>query len=181
MISSQAANRYAGALFDLAKEKGVLEDTRAELETVKNVFQDNEQLLALLHHPKVSHEKKEQLLREGFAGASELVQNMLLLLLEKDRIDNIVLVAESFQQLADEEQKVGHAVVSTVKPLSESERTLISEKFAKKVGKDTLYIENQIDPQLVGGIKVQIGDTIFDGSVKGQLNRMERELVSGKR
>ncbi|MFB4163308.1 F0F1 ATP synthase subunit delta [Alteribacillus sp. JSM 102045] len=181
MSSPAAANRYAVALFELSKEKNMLEDIRADLQAVKQVFQDNEKLPALLHHPKVSADKKEQLLRESFTGLSEPVQNTLLLLLEKNRIDSVVLVAERFQELADEEQKVGHAVVHTVKPLSEAEQKLISENFARKVGKETLHIENQLDPRLIGGIKVQIGDTIFDGSVKGQLNRLERELVSGKR
>ncbi|WP_158736980.1 F0F1 ATP synthase subunit delta [Alteribacillus sp. YIM 98480] len=180
-MSRAAANRYAVALFELSMEKNMLEDIQAELEAVKQVFQDNDKLPALLHHPKVPADKKEQLLRESFAGMSEPVTNTLLLLLKKNRIDSVVLVAERFQELADEEQKVGHAVVYTVKPLSETDRKFISENFARKVGKATLHIENRLDPRLVGGIKVQIGDTIFDGSVKGQLNRLERELVSGKR
>ncbi|RSL31812.1 F0F1 ATP synthase subunit delta [Salibacterium salarium] len=180
-MSRAAANRYAVALFELSKEKGVLDQTRSELEVVKQVFTDNEEFHELLGHPMVSKEKKQSLIRESFSALSDIVQHTLLLLLEKKRIDTVYQIVEKFEELADEEQKIGHATVYTVKPLSEAEHEKISQTFAEKTGKETLHIKNEIDSELIGGMKVHIGDIIFDGSVKGQLNRLERNLVSGKR
>ncbi|MFZ4452984.1 F0F1 ATP synthase subunit delta [Salibacterium aidingense] len=180
-MTRAAANRYAQALFELSKEKNMLEQHRSELTAVKEVFTENKELLELLEHPKVTKEKKETLLNDGFAAVSDSVQRLLMLMLEKKRIDSVVYMIDKFEELVDEEWKVGHALVTTVKPLSEEERDMISKTFAEKAGKDTLYIKNELDPDLIGGLKVHLGDMIFDGSIKGQLNRMERNLVSGKR
>ncbi|WP_240376160.1 F0F1 ATP synthase subunit delta [Bacillus piscicola] len=181
MSSLAAANRYAVALFDLAKEKNILQEISTELEAVQQVFEENTKLPKLLDHPNVSLEKKEQLIRESFTDLSSTVVNTMLLLLKKKRIDTVTLIAEQFQKLMQEEEKVAHAVVYTVKPLTDSEKSMISETFAKKIGKNTLHITNEIDPSLIGGMKIHIGDTIFDGSVEGQLERLRRELVPGKR
>ncbi|MFD2707051.1 F0F1 ATP synthase subunit delta [Salibacterium lacus] len=179
-MTRAAANRYAQALFELSKEKSMLEQIRSELDTVQEVFAENSGLPEILEHPKVPKEQKETLLKNGFSGMSDMVQRTLLLMLEKNRIDSVVYMIERFQYLVDEEWKVGHALVTTVKPLSDEERTMISETFAEKTGKNTLYIRNEIDSELIGGLKVDLGNLVFDGSIKGQLNRMQRRLVSGK-
>ncbi|SFE61251.1 F0F1 ATP synthase subunit delta [Alteribacillus iranensis] len=181
MSSIAAANRYAVALFDLAKEQNILDDISAELKVVKQVFQENDTLQKLLQHPKVSSDQKQQLIEESFTGLSVPMGNLLKLLLKKQRMDAITYIVDKFQELLEEERKVANAVVYTVKPLTSEEETMISTTFSKKLGKDTLHITNEIDPSIIGGMKIQIGDTIFDGSVKGQLNRLERELVPGKR
>ncbi|MFB5662737.1 F0F1 ATP synthase subunit delta [Alteribacillus sp. HJP-4] len=181
MSSSVAANRYAVALFELAKEKGVLDTTRAELEAVKQIFQEDDQLNRVLYHPNVSPEKKQELLRTAFSSLSDIVVHTLLLLQEKKRLNAVVQTAEAFIDLVDEEQKRGYAVVTSVKPLTDNERALISEKFAQRAGKATLHIENIIDRDLIGGLRIRIGDTIYDGSVKSQLNRLEHQMISGKR
>ncbi|SFL87009.1 F0F1 ATP synthase subunit delta [Salibacterium qingdaonense] len=179
-MTRAAANRYAQALFELAKEKSMLEQIRSELDTVQEVFTENSGIPEVLEHPKVPVQQKETLLKNGFSGMSDMVQRTLLLMLEKNRIDSVVHMIERFQHLVDEEWKVGHALVTTVKPLSDEERTMISETFAEKTGKNTLYIRNEIDSELIGGLKVDLGNLVFDGSIKGQLNRMQRRLVSGK-
>ncbi|SFQ27687.1 F0F1 ATP synthase subunit delta [Salibacterium halotolerans] len=179
-MTRAAANRYAQALFELSKDQNMLEQVRVELDTVKEVFAGNRELPETLEHPKVPKEQKENLLKNGFSGMSDMVQRTLLLMLEKNRIDSVVYMIEQFQHLVDEEWKVGHALVTTVKPLSDEERSMISETFAEKTGRNTLYIRNEIDSELIGGLKVDLGNLVFDGSIKGQLNRMERRLVSGK-
>ncbi|MFC5711507.1 F0F1 ATP synthase subunit delta [Thalassorhabdus alkalitolerans] len=178
---SAIANRYGVALFQLAKEKGTLTQIGDELNAVQKVFQDNKKLQGLLNHPKVDMEKKKEVIKESFSPLSSTVRNTLLLLLERNRIDEVLPMVDKFQALADDEQGVGRAIAYTVKPLNEEEQKRISESFAKKVGKQTLYIENRIDNSLIGGVKLRIGDKIFDGSVKGQLTRIERELTSGRR
>ncbi|MGY4688419.1 F0F1 ATP synthase subunit delta [Salibacterium sp. K-3] len=179
-MTTAAANRYAQALFELSKEKDMLADIRSELEAVKQALTENNEFFELLKHPKVSREKKETMVQEGLTAVSSTVQRTLLLMLEKKRIDLVFDMIEMFEELVDEEWKVGHALVTTVKPLTEQERDMIAETFAEKAGKDTLYIRNELDPELIGGLKVNLGDMIFDGSIKGQLDRMQRNLVSGK-
>ncbi|RSL29668.1 F0F1 ATP synthase subunit delta [Salibacterium salarium] len=180
-MSRAAANRYAVALFELSKEKNILDQIRSEVEVVKQVFTDNKELDELLLHPMVSKEKKEQLIQESFSSLSDIVQHTLLLLLERKRMNIVIPLIEKFEELADEEQKIGHATVYTVKPLSEKEHEKIAQTFADKTGKETLHLKNEIDHDLIGGMKLHIGDIVFDGSVQGQLNRLQQNLVSGKR
>lgn len=180
MSNIAAANRYAVALFELSKEKNILDVISAELEVVKKVFIEDDKLSALLDHPNISYDEKKKLIETSFSGLSVTLMHTLLLLLKKKRLDTVTLIADKFQGLLEEERQVAHAVVYTVKPLTEEEKSMISTTFAKKAGKETLHITNEIDPHLIGGMKIQIGDIIFDGSVKGQLNRLERELVPGK-
>lgn len=181
MSNVTAANRYAVALFELAKEKSNLHEVNEKLAVVKQTFEENEDLFKVLNHPTISLEKKEQLIREGFSSLGDDIVHTLLLLLKKKRINEVIRIAERFRQLAEEEEKTAHAVVYTVKPLTDEEKEMISKTFAKKIGKNTLTIENKIDESLIGGLKLHVGDTIFDGSVKGKLARLERELVTGTR
>ena len=179
MSNVTAANRYAVALFELAKEKNTLHEVNEEIQIVKQAFEENADLLKVLNHPTIPQERKQQLIRDSFSPLSEFVIQTLLLLLKKQRINEVIRIAERFRQLTQEEEKTAHAVVYTVKPLTDKEKEMISETFARKIGKNTLTIENRIDESLIGGMKLHVGDTIFDGSVKGQLDRMERELVTG--
>ncbi len=65
--------------------------------------------------------------------------------------------------------------------MTEEEQQQIATIFAKKVGKSKLVVKNVVNPELIGGIKIRIGDRIYDGSVKAQLDRMERQLIAGTR
>ena len=106
--------------------------------------------------------------------------NTLLTLIERKRVAIVFDLVNQFERLTYEQQQTAAAKVYSVKPLTEEEQMRVSTVFAKRVGKTTLRIENVIDPTLIGGIKVRVGNRIFDGSISGKLKRMERELVSAK-
>lgn len=180
MSSPAAARRYAVAIFELASEKGMLEEISNELQVVKETFIQDPAYADFLENPRVTQEKKAASIEATFLSANDMVRSTLLLLLKRRRIDSIVLIADQYKKLADDQQKRGYAKVYTVKPLNEQEKARISEVFAKRVGKNTIFIENIIDSSLIGGMKIRIGDTIFDGSVRNQLNRLEHQLISGK-
>lgn len=177
-MSSQAvAKRYALALFQLAKESDLLETAEAELRAIKQVFTENSDLIALLQNPKFSIEKKKELLEVPFAGLSPYVKNTLFLLVERHRDDIIPEVAEGFIELANEERGVAEATVYSVRPLTDEEKQSISNVFAQKVGKQTLKLTNIVDNGLIGGLKLRIGNRIYDGSVSGKLERLARQLT----
>ncbi len=94
---SAIANRYGVALFQLAKEKGTLTQIGDELNAVQKVFQDNKKLQGLLNHPKVDMEKKKEVIKESFSPLSSTVRNTLLLLLERNRIDEVLPMVDKFQ------------------------------------------------------------------------------------
>jgi F-type H+-transporting ATPase subunit delta len=177
MSDTSVAKRYAAALFQIAKEQNLLDTMEEELRAIKEVFSSNNELQAFLQHPKVSAEVKKQFIGEVFADLSIQVKNTLFLMIDSHRTDVISQMAADFIELANEERSVAQAQVYSVRPLTEDEREAVSSAFAAKVGKRTLRIENIVDRSVLGGIKLRIGNRIFDGSVSGKLERLERELL----
>lgn len=177
MNVSIVAKRYALALFQLAKEKKLLNKMEEELRVVKKVVSENKGLNAVLKSPKLSKEEKKNLIIEAFASMNPYVINTIVILVERHRQDQIAEVANEFIQLANDERGVAEATVTSIRPLTEEESEALSTKFAAKIGKKSLEIENKVDSNLLGGLKVRIGNRIFDGSLQGKLERLERQLL----
>ncbi|UOE93943.1 F0F1 ATP synthase subunit delta [Alkalihalobacillus sp. LMS39] len=178
MSNKAVANRYAVALFQLAKEKGLVQQIETELQLVKEVVGNTPEMMTVLLNPKVRVEEKQNIVKTGFGqNVSELVMHTLLLLVERKRVEALVPLVDEYKLLSYQEQNVAEAKVYSAYPLSEQEKTDLSVLFAQKVGKSKLIIENIIDKNLIAGITIRIGDRIYDGSVKGQLTRLERNLL----
>ena len=177
MNKQVVAKRYASALFEIAKEQQLLDQLEQELRVVKQVFAQNEALLSVLNHPKVALAKKKALIQEAFASVSNVLQHTFMLLLDRHRIDIVEDLVDAFITLANEARGVAEAIVYSARPLTEDETKALAEVFAKKVGVDSLRITNIIDKDVIGGIKVRIGNRIFDGSVSGKLARLQRQLT----
>ncbi len=169
--------RYALALFRLAKEKQLLEQLEKEVKVLNEVFA-NEEIIAVFTSPKISIDKKKNLIADAFASFSVELKNTLNVLVEQHRERNMVAIASHFLGLVNEENGVADATVTSAKPISESEMNDISAVFAKKIDKKALHITNVTDPSVIGGVSVRIGNQVFDGTVGGKLNRLERHLLS---
>ena len=178
MSDLAVAKRYAAALFQVAKEQNVLSQFEAELREVKQVFSTEKALTDFLEHPKVSNASKKDLLTTSFAGISVQILNTLFIMLDRHRVEEITPMAAEFIELANNENSTAEADVYTVRPLSEAELQAVSAAFAAKVGKRTLKLNNIADSSIIGGMKLRIGNRIFDGSVSGKLERLNRQLLS---
>lgn len=177
MSSSAVAKRYAVALFQLAKEKELLDQLENELRVVKEIFLNHKELNQIFSSPKFSNEKKKAFIKETFGSSHPYVLNTLMLLIDRHREGIIGEVAEQFIQLANDDRGIADADVYTVRPLTDDEEQAISSVFAQKVGKKTLRINNIVDSNLLGGVKVRIGNRIFDGSLSGKLDRLRQQLT----
>lgn len=100
-----------------------------------------------------------------------------MLLVDRHREDIVSDMADEFLILVNEYTGIVDAKVYSVRSLTEQEQDVISKVFAHKIGKKALRIENIVDSNLLGGIKIQIGNRIFDGTVSGKLERLERRLL----
>ncbi|GAE27236.1 ATP synthase delta chain [Halalkalibacter wakoensis JCM 9140] len=181
MSNHAVAKRYASALFQLAKEKHDLKKVNEELQSVKTVVETTPELVQFLNHPKITVKQKQALVQESFKGLSDISVNALLLLIDRKRTDIIVPMVNKYKELAYEEQDMAEALVYSTKPLSEKEQNHIAKVFAKRAKKSKLEVINIVDPKLIGGIKIRIGDRIYDGTVKAQLDKLERNLTAGTR
>lgn len=178
MSGSIVAKRYALALLQIAKEQQLLKEMVEDLRVVKEVAGYTPELKAVLHSSKLTKEEKKAVLTQGFASVNAYVLNTLLLLVDRHREDYIVEVADEFLALANEAMGVAEAAVTSTRALSDAEREAISAVFAAKVGKKTLNIKNFVDSDLLGGLKLRIGNRIYDGSLRGKLDRLERKMLS---
>ncbi|RWZ58985.1 F0F1 ATP synthase subunit delta [Halobacillus fulvus] len=181
MSETIVAKRYAEALFQLGQEKSKLEQFEAELITLREVYVSNPKLVHILQHPRVTQDQKRSLIGDSFKAFSPEVLNTLKLLIDRHREGIIVEMIVHFLEKMNDAKGVADADVYSVRPLSETEIEKISETFAPKVGKRSLNLTNIVDPSVLGGIRLRVGNRIFDGSVSGKLRRMERKLVSANK
>lgn len=171
------AKRYAVALFDLVQDAGTLAEVEQEVEAIQTLFKSNE-VRDFFAHPKITAEQKKTLLNENLTNkVSSQVINTLFLMIDRKRGDSIAEMIEQFIALAMEEQRVAEAVIYSVKPLTDEQQQTISTLIAEKVGKQSLRIQNKINPDLIGGLRIRVGNQIFDGSISGRLESMKRELT----
>ncbi|QAS53310.1 F0F1 ATP synthase subunit delta [Halobacillus litoralis] len=178
MSQSIIAKRYADALFQLGKERSKLDQFETELLTLREVYRDNNKIVSFLKHPRVSVDQKKKVMTDSFQSFSEEIVNTLKLLVERHREDIIADMIQHYIGMMNDAKGIADADVYSVRELSEAEKQRLSETFAPKVGKQSLNLTNIVDSSILGGIRLRVGNRIFDGSVSGKLRRIERELVS---
>ncbi|APC49744.1 F0F1 ATP synthase subunit delta [Virgibacillus halodenitrificans] len=181
MSEAVVAKRYADALFQIGNEKTTIKQFGEDLLVVKEVFETNESLYTFLKHPRVNNEKKKQFLAEVFQGLHADVVNTLKILVERHRIEITSSIIDHFIQLVNDAKGSAAATVYSVRELSDAERKELEVSFAKRFNKQEIQLENVVDPSLIGGMKIRMGNTIYDGSVSGKLRRIEREIVTANK
>lgn len=177
-MSEVVANRYAEALFQLGDEKNNTEGLLESTKVAAKVFRENRELSSFLSQPRVGHDKKEQFLEDILKGLNRDVLNTIKLLVERHRTGLVPDVMEAFIQQVNDARGVAYASVYSARKLSEETLRELEAVFAKRFGKQEMHLENVVDPSVIGGVKVRVGNTIYDGSLSGKLNRMKREIVS---
>lgn len=170
------ANRYADALFQIANEQGKTEQLAKEFNVLEEIFQDNIQLNEFLMHPRVTNDKKKQFLDEVFKDFSADVKNTLKILVERHRIEVIPSIIEHYLEQVNDAKGIVEATVYSARELSDAERERIEKTFAKRLDKQTVKLENIVDPSVLGGVKVRVGNSIYDGTISGKLQRLERNI-----
>lgn len=175
-----AAKRYARALYEAAKEKNSVNVVMDDLKNAVAVIENQKDLNVLLNHPNIETSAKTGLLKQIFAGnESDLALNTLVLLVERKRSELIPMVYEQFVKIANEALGRAEATVYSAKALTEEESAAVAAKFTNLTGK-SIQITNILEPGLLGGIKVRIGDKLYDGSLSGKLERMEKVLQASQ-
>jgi F-type H+-transporting ATPase subunit delta len=176
MSESVVVQRYAEALFQLGNEKNIIDELIRDFRTVQEVFQNNNELNAFLLHPKVNGEQKEKLITESLKGLHTDVVHTVKLLIERRRTTLIPTIVEAFIKKVNDANGIEVATVYSARELTDDEKQKLKTAFAKRIGKTTLEFESVIEPELIGGIKIRVGNTIYDGSVSGRLERIERKI-----
>lgn len=175
MRPSSTARRYAQAAFDVAREDGDVQQWMADLRSARDTFQD--QALGLyFKDPNVPTEEKQEALRKVFGNVRPHVMNLLQILATKQRIHLLPAILEEFEELEREARGILEADVTVARPIDQRERGRIAERLGQVTGKQ-VEVHVQVDPAILGGVVVRIGDQLIDGSVAGRLQRLRQEMV----
>lgn len=177
------AGRYAAALYDIASEKKVLPKYKSmvdkvedELKAIGAVIKENTDLQKLLYHPQITPVAKKELLDRLFKGKiSDITNNFLALLVDRRRETYFDSIVEEFISLANAGRNIVASSVTSAVELGDQEKGELNRILAKLTGQKvtTTYA---VDPSLMGGIVVRIGDKIIDGSVRTRLATLKERL-----
>ncbi|BFT68610.1 MULTISPECIES: F0F1 ATP synthase subunit delta [Paenibacillus] len=171
------AKRYARALFEVAKDKGIISQVEEELKSVASAIRDNADLQKFLNHPNIGNTVKTDLLKQIFEGkVSEPVWNTLLVLIDKGRQAILSVLVGDYVKIANEALGQASATIYSAFTLTEAQQAEIASHFSKVTGK-TIRVATVVEPKLLGGIQVRIGDRLYDGSLAGKLDRLSKALV----
>lgn len=180
MRGTGAARRYAKALASLATRDGKVAEMGEELRAHCNALNADANLRSMLLNPSFTRPMKTRVVTAILdrTQPSPLVRNFLLLLLKNDRLQDLDLIAAHYERLANAYLGRMTAQVITAVELEDEQYASIEQKVAA-VTQKTVTLEKQIDPSILGGVIVKIEHTVLDGSLRGRLQRLRRELVGG--
>jgi F-type H+-transporting ATPase subunit delta len=149
-----------------------------ELRTVEALLQDSVQLRRVLENPSIPGERKRAVIKALSArmGTTTQVRNFVSVLIDHRRLPLFSDILKQLEEELDERQGFTEAQVSSVRQLSDAERKMLETEIIKLTGKKVRAHYAQ-DASLLGGAVVQVGSTIYDGSVKGQLEKIRQQLV----
>lgn len=179
MIRDPAAKRYARAAFDIAREGDALEGWAAALEALAALGRRPE-VSAFLLSSKVPLAEKHRLLEGALAGVEPLALNLAKLLVAKGRFGLAEQLGEEFLRLRDEERGIAHVQVTAAVPLSSPERDAVTQRLREMTGQEVV-LEEAVEPGLLGGLVLRIGDRLIDGSTRTRLLALRRSLTDARR
>jgi F-type H+-transporting ATPase subunit delta len=178
MSIETVARRYASALADVVTKSGDTEVVKNELKTWEQLITSSGELHSAFANPAIAHLSKEKVL-EGLLTKTKptaTTANFLRVLLRNGRLTELPEINEKFASVLDERSGVVAAHVTSARPLGEAEKAELQASVARLTGKK-VNLNFEIDENLIGGVVTRIGSTVYDGSVKTQLENLKKELI----
>jgi F-type H+-transporting ATPase subunit delta len=180
MAKVAAARRYARALFSLARDDGRVAEVRGELDALGKLLTESAELRGVLLQPLHPVAQRRAVLAAVAerTGASPLLRSFLSFLVDQRRLVDFEAIAREYARLADAAAGVTIARVRSAAPLSDAQRSRLVQALERKSG-GKVTLELHVDPSLVGGAVAQLGDLVYDGSLRTQLRQLRASLARG--
>lgn len=168
---------YGDALFETAMEKDRTDVLYEEIGSLVPVLEGNPELMALLNNPRIVKEEKVSIIHQVFGGrVEEELMGFLTIVVEKGRQNDLLPIFDYFIQRVKEFKRIGTVSVTSAVELSEEQKARLKEKLLASTDYVMFETSYQIDPALIGGMVIRIGDRVVDSSIRTRLYEMKREL-----
>ena len=174
MAEKFSARRYAEAVFGL-EDKEHIADRQADLEQVASLKQDAT-IVAYLENPKIYFKDKASLLHARLGDVDPMMLNLVFLLVIKGGLNMLTDIAAEYQRLIDNYRGIERAEVTTAVPLDDEARLNLSQRLSQIIGKKVVIETELVDPNLIGGIVVKVAGKLLDGSTRGKLAALKKEI-----
>ena len=172
----EIAQVYARSLFEVAKEHDTLDDVREQLGEFAEALGENRELQVFFFSPYFSTQEKKEGLSKLITGADDIVINFLGLLVEKHRMPLIFRVRRAFDDLWEKENKLLQVQVTSAVELDPK----VVEQIGERVGEQTdrkVELSSTVDPDILGGIVLRVGNSILDASIRNRLEQLRRQVA----
>jgi F-type H+-transporting ATPase subunit delta len=167
---------YSRALFQSAKEHDVLDEVHDELGIWADALAENKDLQTFFFSPRFSTSEKKDAIRRIIDGADERFLNFLELLAERHRLPVTFRIRRAFDELWREEHRLLSVEVTSAVELDESLVNSIGKRIEERTGR-SIELTSRVDPDIIGGLVLRVGNKILDASVQGRLQRLRRQLT----
>jgi F-type H+-transporting ATPase subunit delta len=179
MLSQSLAKRYVGAAFSLAVEQRVLQQAEAQLLAVQEALAASAEFARFLSHPRIAHADKQAMIQAALGEEPlPVVSSFVGQLLAHRRIEVLTAAGTVFQALADEFAGRARAQVRTAAPLTAGQSARLAAALTKLVGRP-VTLDAEVDPEVIGGVSVRIGDDTMDGTLRSGLMKLTEKLSGG--
>ncbi|MCT4592772.1 MAG: F0F1 ATP synthase subunit delta [Anaeromicrobium sp.] len=176
-MAELVAKTYAQALYDVGLEGKSIDKFLEELNFIRKSFDENEDLFRLYKTPKINKEEKKVITDNIFKGnVSEEIVNFIKVLLDKRRINKFYDIVKAYEKMANEYYGIVDGLVDSAIKLDNDTLKKLEEKLSIVTNKK-VKLENNVDPSIMGGIRVRVGDKVFDDTIKNRLDNLAEELA----
>jgi F-type H+-transporting ATPase subunit delta len=172
----ELARVYGNSLFEVAKKQGKLDVVRKQLAQFADAVRENRTLQVFLFSPYFSTQEKKTGLERSLKGADEVLTRFLELLVEKHRMPVLFRIRQEYESLCEEaEQRLGVEITSAVE-LDPSTAAEVADQIGRHTGR-RIDLSRRVDPEIIGGLIVRVGNSILDASIRTRLESLRREVA----
>jgi ATP synthase F1 delta subunit len=172
----EIAQVYARSLFEVAQEHGLLDELRDELAAFTDALNDNRQMAIFFFSPYFSSEEKKDGLRRSVSGANPYLMNFLEALIERHRMPAIFRIRTQYQELWDEANQLLPVQITSAVPLAQDTVDSVGARIGEQTGKK-ITLSSTVDPEILGGIVLRVGNFILDASIRSRLDQLRRQVA----
>ena len=171
------SNVYGNALFELAVEQNKMKEYEEEARALVNILDENPDLLQMMTHPNIDKEEKLNTVESIFKGkASDEIVGLMRMVVEKNHFKEMKAIFNYFISRAMEYQNIGVAFVATPMELSAEKKEEIVKKLEETTDYVSFEMHYKVQPELIGGMVVRIGDRVVDSSIRTKIEHLSREM-----